>query len=424
MVVGLWTLDVGPLDAVWNNQPNHYRDAIHPIPPPGTKTPDFRLNFRKHLELNYNHHIYLHPTDLPQSWDAIAQSSIFLQKEYLTALASSEPANVNNRFIAIFQDDRMIAVALIQQIDLNQLQTFGTRDHGLKIKVRDFLFKNFAGKLTIVGNNMLTCQHAIACSEGTNPSEILAYLKEKVLPEFPGQHIHILKDFPAEELPYFQQDIFKKSLKFTSQPSMCFSIKDAWSKEQDYVNALSKKYRDQYKRARKKAEGIEKRQLSLSEIIEQEERIYELYVHVAENAPFNTFFLAKNHFSALKENMGDAFRFFAYFEAGKLVGFNTLFQHDEVLETYFLGYDPSIQKEKMLYLNMLYDMVGCAIVNQFKHINFGRTAMEIKSSIGAVPVNMYGFMEHQYPWINRYLSSIFQLLEPEVSWIQRHPFKD
>lgn len=373
--------------------------------------------------MNYYHQIYLSTAEFPADWNQVAHSSIFLQTDYLKALEESIPTNLKISYVGIFQDTELVAAAFIQQIDLKQLQTFGTRDHGLKIKLRDFLFKSFAGKLTIVGNNMLTGQHAIACTDGTNLSTILAYLKQQVLPEFPGQHIHILKDFPEKELIHFQQTIFTKSLKFTSQPSMCFSIKDSWSKEQDYFDALSKKYRDQYKRARKKADGIEKRQLSLSEIIEQEERIYELYYHVAENAPFNTFFLARNHFSALKENMGDAFRFFAYFEAGKLIGFNTLFQHDEVLETYFLGYDPSIQKEKMLYLNMLYDMVGCAIVNQFKYINFGRTAMEIKSSIGAVPINMYGFMEHQYTWINRHLSSIFQLLEPEVSWIQRHPFK-
>jgi hypothetical protein len=132
----------------------------------------------------------------------------------------------------------------------------------------------------------------------------------------------------------------------------------------------------------------------------------------------------KNHFSCLKENMGESFRFFAYFDEGKLIGFNTLFQHDELLETYFLGYDPSIQKDKMLYLNMLYDMVGCAIVNGFKHIQFGRTAMEIKSSIGAIPVNMYGLMEHNTPLINSYLDKIFRFLEPEVTWTQRHPFKE
>lgn len=377
-----------------------------------------------HKDLNYHHKIFRQSAELPETWDKLSNSSIFLEKAYLSALEISAPQNVFNSFVGVYQDTRLCATALIQQIDLNQLETLGTRDHGLKIKIRDFLFKNYASNLLIVGNNMLTGQHAIAWDEQTSPKDILAYIKKNVLPEYPHHHLHILKDFSAAELSNVENPILQQVLKFSSQPSMCFKVQEGWNKEQDYVDALSKKYRDQYKRARKKAIGIEKRQLNLAEIIEQEDRIYDLYVHVAENAHANTFFLAKNHFSSLKEKMGDAFRFFAYFEAGQLIGFNTLFQHDELLETYFLGYDPGIQKEKMLYLNMLYDMVGCSIVNGFQQINFGRTAMEIKSSIGAQPIEMYGFMEHQNKWINRYLASIFKFLEPEAAWTQRHPFRD
>jgi predicted N-acyltransferase len=373
--------------------------------------------------LNYYHQIYLSTAELPADWNQVAQSSIFLQTDYLKALEESRPTNLTISYVGIFQDTELIAAAFIQQIDLNQLETFGVRDSGMKIIIRDFLFKNYAGKLLIVGNNMLTGQHAIACRPDISQTSILSYLKERVCKEYLNQHLEIFKDFPAEELNFFSGSSFDKSLRFTSQPSMFLSLAESWIKENDYVDALSKKYRDQYKRARKKADGIEKRQLNHTEIIELESRIYELYLHVAKNAPFNTFFLAKNHFSCLKENMGESFRFFAYFEEGKLIGFNTLFQHDELLETYFLGYDPSIQKDKMLYLNMLYDMVGCAIVNGFKHIQFGRTAMEIKSSIGAVPVNMYGLMEHNTPLINSYLDKIFRFLEPEVTWKQRHPFK-
>jgi len=373
--------------------------------------------------LNYYHQIYQSTAELPAQWNEVAQSSIFLQTDFLRALEESRPTNLTISYVGIFQDTELVAVAFIQQIDLNQLETFGVRDSGLKIIIRDFLFKNYAGKLLIVGNNMLTGQHAIACRPDISQASILTYLKERVCKEYSEQHLEIFKDFPEEELPNFADSSFDKSLRFTSQPSMFLTLSEDWKKEKDYVDALSKKYRDQYKRARKKAEGIEKRQLELPEILELESRIYDLYAHVARNAPFNTFFLAKNHFSSLKKNMGESFRFFAYFEEGKLIGFNTLFQHDELLETYFLGYDPSIQKEKMLYLNMLYDMVGCAIVNGFKHIQFGRTAMEIKSSIGAVPVNMYGLMEHNTPLINRYLDKIFRFLEPEVSWTQRHPFK-
>jgi predicted N-acyltransferase len=374
--------------------------------------------------LNYYHQIYLSTAELPADWNQVAQSSIFLQTDYLKALEESRPTNLTISYVGIFQETELVAAAFIQQIDLNQLETFGVRDSGLKIIIRDFLFKNYAGKLLIVGNNMLTGQHAIACRPDISQASILSYLKERVCKEYPNQHLEIFKDFPAEELSFFSGSSFDKSLRFTSQPSMFLSLAESWVKEKDYVDALSKKYRDQYKRARKKADGIEKRQLELPEILILESRIYDLYAHVAKNAPFNTFFLAKNHFSSLKKNMGECFRFFAYFEQGKLIGFNTLFQHDELLETYFLGYDPSIQKDKMLYLNMLYDMVGCAIVNGFKHIQFGRTAMEIKSSIGAVPVNMYGLMEHNTPLINRYLDKIFRFLEPEVTWTQRHPFKE
>jgi hypothetical protein len=72
---------------------------------------------------------------------------------------------------------------------------------------------------------------------------------------------------------------------------------------------------------------------------------------------------------------------------------------------------------------MLYDMIGCSIHNGFKRINFGRTALEIKSSVGAKPEQLYGWMQHQNKLINRNLEFFFKLLEPEVKWIGRNPFK-
>ena len=77
----------------------------------------------------------------------------------------------------------------------------------------------------------------------------------------------------------------------------------------------------------------------------------------------------------------------------------------------------------MLYLNMLYNMTQFGIENQFKKIIFGRTALEIKSSIGAKPVIMSGFIYHTNKWINRILPKIFPNLEPSLVWQQRHPFK-
>jgi hypothetical protein len=117
------------------------------------------------------------------------------------------------------------------------------------------------------------------------------------------------------------------------------------------------------------------------------------------------------------------FQFFGYFLNEELVGFHTLLLNYETLETYFLGYNEQIQKENMLYLNMLYNMTEYGIENGFKRIIFGRTALEIKSSIGATPVQMSGFIYHNNKLINRFIGKIFKQLEPELHWQQRHPFK-
>ncbi|HRA74233.1 MAG TPA: GNAT family N-acetyltransferase, partial [Flavobacterium sp.] len=210
---------------------------------------------------------------------------------------------------------------------------------------------------------------------------------------------------------------------FSAQPNMFFDIPNHWKSEQDYIDALSKKYRDQYKRARKKADGVEKRKMHLADIIKYEETIYDLYFHVAKNAHFNTFFLAKNHFRVFKEILRDKFLFYGYFLDDKLIGFNTIIKNGEVMDTYFLGYDDSIQREKMLYLNMLYDMVAYSINKGFKEIIFARTALEIKSSIGAKPLKMYSFAKHSNPIADLAFEKVYCYLEPEVVWKERNPFK-
>ncbi|RYZ87621.1 MAG: GNAT family N-acetyltransferase, partial [Proteobacteria bacterium] len=241
-----------------------------------------------------------------------------------------------------------------------------------------------------------------------------------------GKKVHLLtfKDFTHDEATDISKKGFGQFYRFTTQPNMVFDIRRDWNCFDDYVASLSKKYRDQFKRAQKKLLGIEKRKMSLPEIIGHSDTIYDLYEHVARNAPFNTFFLARNHFESLKANLQDDFLFYGYFCDGKLIGFNTLIKNGNALDTYFLGYDESVQREKMLYLNMLYDMIAYAINQGFERIVFARTALEIKSSVGAQPVEMTGFMRHSNALINKKLHKVFDYLEPKVEWQQRHPFKE
>jgi predicted N-acyltransferase len=204
---------------------------------------------------------------------------------------------------------------------------------------------------------------------------------------------------------------------------MLFEIKKHWHSFDDYILDLSKKYRDQYKRARKKAEGITKRKLSLEDIANYKDRIFELYMDVAKNAPFNTFYLPEHHFGIFKKALKDKFLFYGYFNEETLIGFNTLIKNGNDIDTYFLGYDENFQRDKMLYLNMLYDMIGYSINKGFNRIVFARTALEIKSSVGAKPEKMYGLMQHSNWFINLFIAKLFRYFEPEMVWTERNPFK-
>ncbi len=378
----------------------------------------------------YTYTLFSETNQLPENWNDLAISTIFLTKEYLEIIEKSAPENMICHFIGIYENNSLIGIALSQFLDLNKLESFGERDQCLKTWIRNFMFKNFSSHILVIGNNMLTGQNAFAFVENIDEIAALKTLKkaaEELKTQFKskGKKIHLstFKDFYSSEIEGFNIPEFKSNLKFSTQPNMTFFIKENWKTEQDYIEALSKKYRDQYKRSRKKAIGIEKKKMNLEEIIANESLIYELYFHVAKNAPFNTFFLPKNHFRIFKEKLKDKFLFYGYFVDGKLIGFNTLIKNGKALDTYFLGYDDSIQREKMLYLNMLYDMIGYSINKGFKEIIFARTALEIKSSVGAEPIKMFGLMEHSNFFINKKLAYFFKYLEPETNWKERNPFK-
>ena len=381
------------------------------------------------MNTTYSFQIYNSASLLPLEWNSLADNNIFLTREYLEILENSSPVNMICHFIGIFDKETLLGIALTQFLFAEKLESFGERDQCLKTSVRNFAFKNFASHVLFVGNNMLTGQNAFAFSPNIKEAKAIKTLHKAITQlkkdlKSQGKKVHItsIKDFTTKEIEPLQAE-FKNNYTFSTQPNMVFEINRNWKTEQDYIDALSKKYRDQYKRARKKSKGIEKKKMSLSDIRKYEDVIYELYFHVAKNAPFNTFFLARNHFSFFKEIMKDDFLLYGYFLDEKLIGFNTLIKNGAVMDTYFLGYDESIQREKMLYLNMLYDMIAYSINQGFSSIVFARTALEIKSSVGAKPVKMYGLITHSNTLINHNIGRFFNYLEPKTEWQERNPFK-
>lgn len=381
------------------------------------------------LDANFSFTIYDSTQDLPQSWDNLAKNNIFLSKDYLKILEFSAPSNMSCNFIGLFYNNNLAGIAISQFIDLSRVDSFGERDHLLKSKFRNLVFKRFVSNVLILGNNMLTGQNSF-CFGNDLPAKKGVLLLNEAANELKktfskkGNQIHltIFKDFYDTNLVNFKHLDFKSFFRFSTQPNMIFQVEKNWDTFDNYLESKSKKYRDQYKRARKKAEGITKRKLSLEEIQNHQLRIHQLYMNVARNAPFNTFHLPLNHFHFFKETLKDKFLFYGYFNNNKLIGFNTLIKNGADIDTYFLGYDEKCQREKMLYLNMLYDMINYCINKKFSRIIFARTALEIKSSVGAKAIPMFGLIKHNNPLINLLVPKSFGFFEPEIQWKQRNPF--
>ena len=383
----------------------------------------------KKINIRYTYEIYKSTKEIPQSWEKLSGNNIFLSLPYLDVLESTAPENMVCHFIGVFHHNELVAIALSQYLNLNQTNTYGQRGKQHESAIRNFLFKHCTSQVLVVGNSMLTGQHAFGMKEGADKTAILSSLKTAAAQLRKGFnkegikiHLTIFKDFGTHECAEFNRSDFNNSYQFSVQPNMVFPLRKEWKSMQDYVAFLSKKYRSQFKRCCSKSSTIEKREFQLEEIVNNEERIHELYLNVSHNAPFNTFYLTKNHFSEFKKKLGEKFIFIGYFTNEKLVGFITLINNNKALDTYFLGYDNSIQKEKMLYLNMLYNMIEHAIGKGYEEIVFGRTALEIKSSVGAQPQKMIGFMQHSNFFLKKLLPFFFSYFEPEVSWKERNPF--
>ncbi|WCO01675.1 GNAT family N-acetyltransferase [Psychroserpens ponticola] len=379
--------------------------------------------------------LYHSTTDLPQSWDNLPIQDTFLKTPFLKALESSSPANISTYFLGVFNSEDLVGIAIIQRVEMYFDDVFReTSNPFFKRCGKMLISKIVKGNALIVGNLMHTGQHGMYFnSESTSQdvfldqiSQGLKTLSKTIKDEF-GKKIRIIafKDYFKNDSFHSSKGFFRKEklYKAQAQPNMIFDIKQEWSSPEDYISNFNKKYRRRYKTARKKSESIECKEFNLDDVSGFSEEIYELYENVSNNAGVNSFKLHKNHFYQLKNELKDNFKIYGYFLGEQLIGFYTVIKNYDKLETYFLGYNQELQHQHQMYLNMLFDMASFGIEQQFKQVVFARTAMEIKSSIGAKPYDMYIYLKHTNNIIaNTVLKLVVKYANPVRDWDERHPF--
>lgn len=378
---------------------------------------------------------YSSVNELPKSWDDLAVNDIFLSKALLKGMEASYPENISVYYVGIFKTDRLIGIAVLQRVKMYIKSIFRDNTSWLSQQITAVISKIAKGNILVLGNLMHTGQHGFYFNKDVLTYQEFLYvvyqaidtLSKNIKVEF-GKTIRLIafKDYFLEdaihnELTFFKQ---KKLYQVHVQPNMVFDLNSAWKSQTDYDLALKKKYRKRFKTALKKKKDISVVPMSLEAIKNNEEAIFKLYKSVSDNAGVNSFILDKNHFYQLKKALGESFTVVGYFLEDRLIGFFTLINNKPTLETYFLGYDSNLNHKHQLYLNMLYDMISYGINNRNNSIVFARTAMEIKSSVGAKPKPMVLYVKHtNHSIANIILKGIVKYLNPLKKWEERHPFK-
>lgn len=389
---------------------------------------------------SYSFGLYESIVAISDRWDAfIGDQNIFLSSPYLSALEIATPERMSFYYVLVEDKHGVQGVIYFQLIHFNAGVSLNYNRNGqssstgkLRKAVRDFLAQRIDFYALVCGNSAVTGPHGFLFNDGVDQENqlnivdcCLDWIKGVASSQGFDVQLIFIKDFYT---PVFTNSdrctTFPQYNEFQAQPGMIMSLRDSWHNFEDYMSDLQSKYRIRVRRARKKCAQIERRLLTFDDIVTLESQLYLQYRAIADKAVFNLSILNEKYFSTLKGELEGRFHVYGYFENDKLIAFYSLIENNDSLEAHFLGYEESVNKEKQIYLNMLLDIIEFCIARRCGKILFARTALEIKSSVGAIAHNMYFYLQHSKGLHNKFLPLIFNVLDPKEEWVARTPFRD
>ena len=372
--------------------------------------------------------ITFHPSINDIATSIPPQYNTFLERDFLFTLEEKPPLGYQFCYVLIKKQGDFVGFMPFQMMHFKAIDSlnFNKTSNPISVYLKKWLARKVEFKTLIVGNLILTGENSYQFEdkiEQKTKENIILKSIDFVIQKWAERSVFIqsifIKDF------YFAQNHLNTEgyNQFRVEPNFIFDIKLEWANFEDYLEALSSKYRIRAKRAFKKINGVEIKEFNEERILANQLNINRLYQNIRSKSAFNMVDLNADYFLQLKRNMGDKFHLWGCFKDGKLISFFTLIENYKHLDAHYLGYEEAPNTEHQLYLNMLFEMIRFGIDNRFEKINFGRTAHEIKSSVGAQAHEMYLYLKNKNSVINRLLPYALNILSPREVWQARQPFK-
>jgi hypothetical protein len=283
-------------------------------------------------------------------------------------------------------------------------------------------------RLVTCGNNFISGEHGFYLQ--VNSKKTTFKLVEGVIDsvsraeKLRGKISAILvKDFYEEGFGDKDCWYCNKFSHFNVEPNMIINLPTGLTSVTDYLNHFSKKYRNRAKHILTASAGLTKKRLSTDEVSFYKEEMHALYTQVYNHAKFKLAHLSANYFVDVMNSVVDSFYVDAWFLENKMVSFACGFCLQNEVEAHYIGFDYNQNKEFELYQTILYSYIEQAILLNKTKINLGRTASEIKTTVGAKPHELLCYIKPQNTVSKLILKPFMQFLQP-IEWVPRNPFKE
>lgn len=360
-------------------------------------------------------------------WDNLGcTSNIYYSPEFLKAF---EVANttIDFNYILVTKNNKAVAFANTQLVKIS-IKTI-TKNTRLLPWVKQFfntLFFNSHVRILFCGNVFLSGEYGTFLKAGEPKVETFKALTKGIkqlkckkrlsaifVKDFLDESIYITKHL--EDFGYVPMHV---------EPNMIITLQPNWQTFEDYTNALKSKYRVKANRADAKSEALIEHLFTVESLKKHKNQLQKLYENTIASADFNAQVLNLDTYILLKESYNDKFIVKGYFLDNELVGFLSAMQNGSNLDAHFIGLDYTKNKEHAIYPRILNDYVRLGIQTQSKQINLGRTASEIKSTIGAKPTQLTCYFRHKYYVPNQLLKPIVRQSGTAIKRFKQHqPFR-
>ncbi len=366
-------------------------------------------------------------------WEELNCPYLYFSPTYLEAIEKNNPHLSFFYIVLKDQQQKAIAFACIQIINFqlnsieNDLSTILKRVTSLARKFKIIANEKPLQILTC-GNSFVSGEHGLYIKNGEDKRLVLRKLSKAILQYTEDKYqqnpidIFIIKDFVSESLTISNELISLGYYSFNVEPNMKLKIDKNWQNFNHYLAALKTKFRVKAKKAMELSSALLIEDVHSENIDSQLQKMTELYKRVASKADFNLGEFKLATYKDLKENLGDHYILKTYWLQNKMVGFLSGMIHRSELDAHFVGIDYTLNKSHAIYQRMLYDYINIAIKQKLTTINFGRTASEIKSSVGAIPEHLTVYIRHKKTITNKFLKLFLLKIQP-TEFHQKFPFK-